>query len=159
MNTCETCGERIVDHTAVCGAPQCCPRCCKEAEQQGCHTEADIVRGQLNAALDGVDPGKAGQDFISALFSAVKADLPAMILSSTESMKPCLLERVLDCRERDWRKQHKINTNPPAEPTEKVCPNCDGTGWSYHEHLPIERHVGCEDCGGCGDERGTGIIP
>ena len=49
------------------------------------------------------------------------------------------------------------DTNPSAEPTEKVCPECEGTGWSYHEHLPIERHVGCEDCGGCGDERGTGV--
>lgn len=42
----------------------------------------------------------------------------------------------------------------PAE-----CPDCEGTGWSYHEHLPVERSVGCESCGGCGDERGTGIAP
>lgn len=72
---------------------------------------------ELDARIEviGVDPGKAGQDFISALFSAVKADLPAMILSSTESMKPCLLERVLDCRERDWRRRHKIDASLPSD--------------------------------------------
>ncbi len=75
----------------------------------------------------------AGKTFIDALISAVAADNPERFLSSFESLNPGLLER--------------------------VCPECDGTGWSYHEHLPIERHVGCEDCGGCGDERGTGIIP
>ena len=56
-----------------------------------------------------------------------------------------------------WIREHAAEIFPTSP--SRACPNCDGTGWSYHEHLPIERHVGCEDCGGCGDERGTGIIP
>jgi hypothetical protein len=26
---CETCGTRLIDNCLECGAPQCCPRCCK----------------------------------------------------------------------------------------------------------------------------------
>jgi len=28
---CGTCGTPIIDDCQVCGAPQCCPRCCLEA--------------------------------------------------------------------------------------------------------------------------------
>lgn len=28
---CETCGTQIIDRCLVCGAPQCCPKCCHEA--------------------------------------------------------------------------------------------------------------------------------
>ena len=27
---CETCGTECVDRCLICGAPQCCPRCCWE---------------------------------------------------------------------------------------------------------------------------------
>jgi len=94
-----------------------------------------IISAVHEPEVVGVDPAAnaAGKTFIDALISAVAADNPERFLSSFESLNPGLLER--------------------------VCPECDGTGWSYHEHLPIERNVGCEDCGGCGDERGTGVTP
>lgn len=28
---CDTCGGPAIDHCAMCGAPQCCPKCCAEA--------------------------------------------------------------------------------------------------------------------------------
>ena len=27
---CEHCGSETIDHCPMCGAPQCCPTCCKE---------------------------------------------------------------------------------------------------------------------------------
>ncbi|HOC74271.1 MAG TPA: hypothetical protein PKL54_15770 [Candidatus Hydrogenedentes bacterium] len=111
--------------------------------------EAAFGRGCLeHGHALGVDPAAsaAGETFISALTFVVGAGDPERFLSSFESLNPGLLERV----------RPSLVLHDDAA---KVCPNCDGTGWSYHEHLPIERNVGCEDCGGCGDERGTGIIP
>ena len=29
---CEACGSETIDRCLVCGAPQCCPVCCAEAE-------------------------------------------------------------------------------------------------------------------------------
>ena len=30
---CEDCGTECIDNCMVCGAPQCCPKCCAESEQ------------------------------------------------------------------------------------------------------------------------------
>ena len=56
-----------------------------------------------------------------------------------------------------WMRGRLAMKGLPEAPT--PCTDCEGTGWSYHEHLPVERHIGCESCGGCGNERGTGITP
>lgn len=29
-STCDYCGHFIIDRCPMCGAPQCCPRCCRE---------------------------------------------------------------------------------------------------------------------------------
>jgi hypothetical protein len=31
---CDFCGSATIDHCPVCGAPQCCPRCCAETTEQ-----------------------------------------------------------------------------------------------------------------------------
>lgn len=31
---CEICGTLIIDRCLVCGAPQCCPKCCAEATEE-----------------------------------------------------------------------------------------------------------------------------
>lgn len=31
---CEHCGTHIINRCPRCGAPQCCPRCCLEAERE-----------------------------------------------------------------------------------------------------------------------------
>ena len=72
---------------------------------------------RLEAAVFGVDPGKAGQDFISALISVVGAGDPARFLSSMESLNPGLLERVRPSIV--LHDDADDNTNPSAEPTEK----------------------------------------
>lgn len=124
----------------------------RKAKRRAAGAENAFIGPIINAVPDyeviGVDPAAsaAGETFISALTFVVGAGDPERFLSSFESMNPGLLERV----------RPSLVLHDDAA---KVCPNCDGTGWSYHEHLPIERNVGCEDCGGCGDERGTGIIP
>lgn len=33
-STCDTCGTEIIDNCQRCGAPQCCPKCCAEAEAE-----------------------------------------------------------------------------------------------------------------------------
>lgn len=33
-STCEDCGTSIINDCPVCGAPQCCPKCCKETTAQ-----------------------------------------------------------------------------------------------------------------------------
>lgn len=33
-NKCETCGTPIIDDCPVCGAPQCCPKCCEETTKE-----------------------------------------------------------------------------------------------------------------------------
>lgn len=30
---CDECGSETIDHCPVCGAPQCCPKCCSDAIQ------------------------------------------------------------------------------------------------------------------------------
>lgn len=30
-DTCEYCGHYTIDRCPMCGAPQCCPRCCRES--------------------------------------------------------------------------------------------------------------------------------
>lgn len=32
--TCEDCGTEIIENCQICGAPNCCPRCCKEATDE-----------------------------------------------------------------------------------------------------------------------------
>ena len=29
---CDECGTELIDHCIICGAPQCCPKCCAEAQ-------------------------------------------------------------------------------------------------------------------------------
>lgn len=124
------------------------------SEAQSAHLldQARRMDEAISLCIPGDDADRAGGTFISALVAHVRSN-PAEFIRSFNALNPGLLDRVRPSLDLD------DNTNPSAEPTKKVCPNCEGTGWAYHEPLPIERHVGCEDCGGCGDERGTGIIP
>jgi hypothetical protein len=33
-NKCEFCGSECIDRCLLCGAPQCCPRCCVESSTE-----------------------------------------------------------------------------------------------------------------------------
>ena len=46
--TCEICGAKIVDHTLICGAPQCCPSCCRVAAMEA---ERDKLKRQRDELL------------------------------------------------------------------------------------------------------------
>lgn len=34
MSNCEDCGTKLIDNCFVCGAPVCCPKCCKITTMQ-----------------------------------------------------------------------------------------------------------------------------
>ena len=51
-NRCERCGVKIVDHTLVCGAPQCCPACCREATLEAEIAEWEDKSRKMQAEID-----------------------------------------------------------------------------------------------------------
>lgn len=31
---CDECGSELIDHCIICGAPVCCPKCCRNRDEQ-----------------------------------------------------------------------------------------------------------------------------
>jgi len=50
-NRCDACGAKIIDNCARCGAPQCCPQCCRidwtEKVLEAANRERDALRAEL----------------------------------------------------------------------------------------------------------------
>ena len=85
VEACDECGTKLVDNCAICGAPVCCPRCCREdmKEQGGIRLKNRIMGNRAIACNYCGKPQTlvipyAETDRISILYLVAKAFLVAV---------------------------------------------------------------------------------
>lgn len=84
---CEHCGTKIIDNCPVCGAPQCCPKCCdettKELLQPATPERNDMTKEQMRIAIAEHEGWRSDQHYNSPIHwhkgfyeMAVESELP-----------------------------------------------------------------------------------